>query len=150
MVAVVGGGVEVTHEDPFQYCPDGHVPLLAVVAHEVPFQYWPDGQEVDVVEETQVWVASDHVWPDGQVVEEGVVEFTHAVPFQYCPEVQVVEGLDWGALQHPPLYQYQPEDPHFAESKQFAGVLQLEEVVVVPPQSAAQEPVDSPVSHRPL
>lgn len=78
--------------------------------------------------------------------EGGGVEFTQALPSQYWPDEQVVEGDDCGELQHPALYQYQPEDEHIDESKQVLGVLQLE-VVVVLPQSLGHEPELSPDSH---
>lgn len=43
----------------------------------------------------------------------------HELPLPVC-----------GELQHPPLYQYQPEDAHIAESKQLLGVLHPEVVLV--------------------
>lgn len=84
-------------------------PLVVDVTQAVPSQYWLDEQVVVVV----------------------VVFVTQAVPFQYwSAEHAVVFVFDCGELQHPPLYQYQPEDVQIAESKQLAEVLQDVEVVV--------------------
>jgi len=70
------------------------------------------------------------------------------VPSQYWPvgQVVVVGVDDCGELQHPLLYQYQPEDVQIAESKQLLGVLHPEVVVVVL-QSLGHEPELSPESH---
>ena len=109
--------------------------VVGLFTQALPLQYWPVGQDVDEVEVELTQLDPFQYIPDPQVVLElEEVEVTQALPFQYCPEVQVVllPLADCGELQQLPLYQYQPEEPHTAESKQLPGVLQLElEVVLV-------------------
>ncbi len=158
---------------PVTICAKKCAPRLYALAHAVPFQVCPSGH-VCVVGGGEGAGAGTGVGEGVGVGEGGGDDDTHPVPSQYCPEghvVEVVEGvevpqsegqeelvsalsqtlfphvpepLDWGELQHAPLYQYQPEDAQIAESEQLAGV-EHEEVELW--QSLGQEPLLSPESH---
>ena len=84
------------------------------------------------VEDWQELVDASHHWPEGQSVVLVVIQYP-APPeegvYQYWPEGQLVEPPDWDEFQHPPLYQYQPDEAQTAESKQVDGVLQFDDVV---------------------
>lgn len=112
VVDVDGGGVEVvsdeTHADPFQYCPEEQV----VVVVEGGGVYDPQSAGHEAADSALSQEPLPQTAPDPDVDEE----LTHDVPFQYCPEEQVVAPVDCGELQHPPLYQYQPEEAHIDES----------------------------------
>ena len=40
---------ELTQAEPFQYCPEGHCPVVGEFTKAIPFQYCPVGQEVLLV-----------------------------------------------------------------------------------------------------